>query len=179
MRKNNESIALNILQVPHDEKNIFHVYKSKYNHKRKNQVVLLMITDGEKWHYTDLKSEQTEDGFIRPTKNLSRSFKGITSNHKGDLYCLNCLHSFRSYNILKKHEKLCKNNYYCYIEMPTEKNNTLKYSEGAKSLKIPYVIYVDLECLLLKQQSCQNNPDKSYTGRKAMHEPCSYLMNTS
>ena len=35
--------------------------------------------------------------------------------------------------------------------MPTEKNNTLKYSEGAKSLKIPYVIYADLECLLLKQ----------------------------
>ena len=50
--------------------------------------------------------------------------------------------------------------------MPTEKNNTLKYSEGAKSLKTPYVIYADLECLLLKQQWCQNNPDKSYTERK-------------
>ena len=92
--KNNESIALNILQVPHDEKNIFHVCKSKDNHKRKSQVVLLMITDDEKWHYTALKSEQTEDGFIRPTKSLSRLFKRITSNHKGDFYCLNCLHSF-------------------------------------------------------------------------------------
>ena len=80
-----------------------------------------MITDGEKLHYTALKSEQTEVGFIRPTKSLSRLFKGITSNHKGDFYCLNCLHSFRSYNILKKHEKLCENNDYCYIEMPTEK----------------------------------------------------------
>ena len=101
IEKNNESIALNILQVPHDEKNIIHAYKLKYNHMRKNQVVLLMITYGEKWHYTALKSEQTEDGFIRPTKSLSRLFKGITSNHKGDFYCLNCLHSFRSYNILK------------------------------------------------------------------------------
>ena len=27
--KNNESIALNILQVPHEENDIFHVYKSK------------------------------------------------------------------------------------------------------------------------------------------------------
>ena len=138
-----------------------------------------MITDGEKLHYTALKSEQTEDGFIRPTKSLSRLFKGITSNHKGDFYCLNCLHSFRSNNILKNHEKLCENNDYCYIEMPTKKNNTLKYSEGAKSLKIPYVIYVDLECLLLKQQSCQNNLDKSYTWRKAMHEGFGYLMNAS
>ena len=44
------------------------MYKSKYNHTRKNQVVLLMITDGGKWYYTALKSKQTEDGFIRPTK---------------------------------------------------------------------------------------------------------------
>ena len=50
--KNNETIALNILQVPHDEIKITHAYKSEYNHTRKNQVVLLMITDGEKWHYT-------------------------------------------------------------------------------------------------------------------------------
>ena len=53
-----------------------------------------MITDGEKWHYTAVKSEQTEDGFIHPTKSLSRLFERIISNHKGDFYCLNCLHSF-------------------------------------------------------------------------------------
>ena len=46
--KNNETIALNILQIAHDEIKITHAYKSKYNHTRKNQVVLLMITDGEK-----------------------------------------------------------------------------------------------------------------------------------
>ena len=112
--------------MPHDEKNICHVYKSRYNHTRKNQVVLSMINDGEKWRYTALKSEQTENGLIRPTKSLSRLFRGIKSNHKGDFYCLNCLHSFRSNNILKKHEKLCENNDYSYIEMPTKKNNTLK-----------------------------------------------------
>ena len=89
---------------------------------------------------------------------------------------MNCLHSFRSCNILKKHEKLCENNDYSYIEMPTKKNNNLKYSECAKSLKIPYVIYADLECLLLMQQSCQNNPNKSYTERKAIHEPCGYSL---
>ena len=45
-----------------------------------------------------------------------------------------------------------------------------------KSLRIPFVIYADLECLLVKQQSCQNNPDKSYTERKAIHEPCGYSL---
>ena len=48
--KNNEIIALNILQAPHDEIKITHAYKSEYNHTRKNQIVLLMINDGEKWH---------------------------------------------------------------------------------------------------------------------------------
>ena len=68
-----------------------------------------------------LLSEQTEYGFIRPTKSLSRLFKGITSNHDGDFYCLNCLHSFRTYNILKKHEKLCEDNDFCKVDMPDKK----------------------------------------------------------
>ena len=61
--KNNETNALTILQVPHDEIKITHAYNSEYNQTRKNQIVLLMITDGEKWNYTALKSEPTEDGF--------------------------------------------------------------------------------------------------------------------
>ena len=61
-----------------------------------------MITNGSKWHYTALKSEPTEVGFNRPTKSLSKLFKGITSNSHGDFFCLNCLHSFRTDNALKK-----------------------------------------------------------------------------
>ena len=41
---------------------------------------------------------------------------------------------------------------------------------------MPFTIYADLECLLIKQQSCQNNPNESYTERKAMHEPCGYAL---
>ena len=40
----------------------------KHNLKRKNQVIILMITDGKKWHYLVVKK-------------LSALFKGITSNH--------------------------------------------------------------------------------------------------
>ena len=176
--QNNKAIALNILFVPHNEKAINLAYKSKYNRKRENQVVLLMITNGEQWHYIALKSEPTDDGFNRPIRSLSRLFRGVTSNLDGDFYCLNCLHSFRTDNALKKHERLCENNDYCSVEMPTKLNKILKYNHGEKSLKTPFVIYVDLECLLLKQQSCQNNPNESYTERKAMHEPCGYALSS-
>ena len=100
----------------------------------------LMIVDGKNWHHTALKSEETDDGFICPTKSLSRLFNGITSNHNGDFYCMNCLHSFRTYNILKKHEKLCEDNDFGKVEMSDKKNNTLKYSDGTKSLRIPFAI---------------------------------------
>ena len=90
---------------------------------------------------------------------------------------MNCLRSFRSDNALKKHERLCENNDYCSVEMPTKLNKTLKYNHGEKPLKTPLVIYADLECLLLKQQSCQNNHNEYYTERKATYEPCGYALN--
>ena len=60
--------------------------------------------------------------------------------------------------------------------MPTKDNKTLKYNHGQKSLKAPFTIYADLECLLRKQQSCQNNPKESYTERKAKHVPSGYSL---
>ena len=125
-----------------------------------------MITNGEQWHYIALKSEPTDDGFNRPTKSLSKLLRGVTSSHNGDFHCLNCLHLFRTSNAFKKHERLFDNNDYCEVEMLTQFNKPLKYNYGEKLLKTPFVIYADLECLLIKKQSCQNNPNESYT------EPC-------
>ena len=50
--------------------------------------------------------------------------------------------------------------------MRDEFNKILKYNHGEKSLKAPAIIYADLECLLEKMHSCQNNPEKSYTEKK-------------
>ena len=138
------TIALNILYVTHNTKTINLACKSKYNRKRENQVVLLMITNGkqsdevDKWHYILLKSACTDDGFNRPIRSLSRLFRGVTSNNHGDSYCLGCSHSFRTDNALKKHERLCDNNDYCHVEMPTEDNSKLKYNHGQKSLKVSF-----------------------------------------
>ena len=70
--KNNKTIALNILSVPHDEKTINLAYKSKYNCKRKNKVVLLMIADGKKTALYCQKIQHTDDRFNHPTKSLSK-----------------------------------------------------------------------------------------------------------
>ena len=125
-----------------------------------------MITDGEKWHYLVVN-------------NLSRLLRGITSNHNADFYCLNCFHSYRTKNKLEAHKKICENRDYCHVEMPTIGNNTIKYNHGEKSIKMPFTIYADLECLLEKMSTCQNNPNKSSTTKINKHRPSGYSIFTS
>ena len=161
---NNKSTAVNVLYVPEGEKTIRHSYKSKYNLTRENQVILLMISDDEKWHYLTVTS-------------LSALLKGITSKHRGDLYCLNCFHSYRTKEALGKHMKVCKDKDYCYIEMP-KKGETLEYHSGVKSMKAPYIIVADIESLLRKINTCANDPRKSSTEKKNKHEMCGYSLFT-
>ena len=44
--------------------------------------------------------------------------------------------------------------------MPTKDNNLIKYNQGEKSIKLPFVVYADLECLLEKTSTCQYNPNE-------------------
>ena len=58
--------------------------------------------------------------------------------------------------------------------MSEEDNKILKYNPGEKLLKVPFIIYAGLECLLEKINTCQNNLEESYTEWKAKHEPSGY-----
>ena len=51
------------------------------------------------------------------TKKLSALLKGITSKGKGDIYCLDRLHSFRTKNKLESHKKVCQNKDFCNIRI--------------------------------------------------------------
>ena len=124
-----------------------------------------MITDGEKWYYLAVKS-------------LSALFRGITSNHKEDFYCLNSFHSYSTNEKLKKHKKVCKSHDYCYAEMLEEDNNILKYNQGEKSMRAPFVVYADLESLLEKMRTYNNNPEKSLTTKINKHTPSGYSLFT-
>ena len=62
--------------------------------------------------------------------------------------------------------------------MPNENDKTFEYNPGEKSLKFPFIIYADLECLLEKINTCQNNQEKSYTEKKGKHVPSDYSLVT-
>ena len=62
--------------------------------------------------------------------------------------------------------------------MPDDDNKILNYVAGKKSLKVPFIICADLECLLLKINGCLTNPDKPYTEKKAIHKLSDYSLVT-
>ena len=80
------------------------------------------------------------------------TLRGITSNHQSDFYCLNYLHSFRTRNQLKFHEKVCRSKNVCGIVMPSEKDNILEFKQYLKSDKMPYIIYAGIEFLFKKNR---------------------------
>ena len=147
--------------MPHNTKKREVAYKSKHNLTRDKQVILLMISDGKNWHYLTVK-------------NLSGLLRGIASNYVGDFYCLNCFHSYKTKNKLKAHKIFV----YCHVEMPTKDNNAIKYNQGEKSIKLPFIFYADLECFLEKMSTCYNNPEKSSTTKINKHTPSSYSLFT-
>ena len=125
-----------------------------------------MITDGtSNWHYLAVKS-------------ISGLLRGITSNHNGDFYCLNCFHSYTTEEKLKKHESACKDYDFGHPKTPDKDNYILKYIPGEKSLKVSFIVYADLECLLKKINTCSNNAGKSHTEKKAVHKPSGYSLAT-
>ena len=83
---------------------------------------------------------------------------------------------YRTENKLEKHEKICKDHDFCNIKMPEKDNKILKHHPGEKSLEHPFIKYVTLECLLQKTDTCQNNPEKTYTENKALRVPSGYSL---
>ena len=154
--RNNEDIALNIFSAHPTDKKLNLIRKSDYNYKHQHIVDLLMITDNQNnWHYLTIK-------------NMKRLIRGVTSNHHGDFFCRNCMHSYRTENALKKHERLCTNHDYFEIVMPKPSKNILKFNSNDKSLHMPHVIYADAEVILKNKYNHANLIQKTLTLKRKM-----------
>ena len=73
-----------------------------YSNFEKQIIFLPIPNKKEGWHYLTLKT-------------LAALLKRINSYHNDDFYCLYYLHSLRTENKLKSHEKVCKNKDFCEI----------------------------------------------------------------
>ena len=151
----NSDVTLNVLYVSFEEENLCPEYISDRNFDKKDQVILLKISDGKgKGHFLALPTILDEDGVKRPSKSLSRLLEVISSKSHVDFFCLGCFSSFRTEITLKNHVDLCKNNKFAKIELPEEVSNFKSYKPGAKLLKTNTIIHTDFELLLVPYSTC-------------------------
>ena len=61
--------------------------------------------------------------------------------------------------------------------MPKEER-ILKYNHGEKSMKVPFIIYADMNSLLGKIHTCHSIPEKSSTSKTNKHAASGYSLFT-
>ena len=89
--------------------------------------------------------------------------------------CKKCLSHFTQEDLFEKHLKYCSKNETVAVKMST-KNTILKFQNHHKKLPIPFTIYADFECFTIPVNSCQPNPDKSFTQGYQKHKPSGYCL---
>ena len=99
----------------------------------KKKIILLLILNGEGWHY------------YLAVKKLFALLRGLTSKHDSHFYCLSCLHLCRTKNKPESHKRVCENKDFCGVIMHSEDTKVLEFNQNRKSDKISSVIYADLE----------------------------------
>ena len=107
------------------EKKIYTDYVSKRNSNLEKQVILLIISNGGKWHYLAVKK-------------LSALLTGIASKNNGDFSCLNCIRLEQKTNLnrIKKHVKIKD---FCSIIMPSGETKISELDQYQKYDKAPFI----------------------------------------
>ncbi|XP_065658700.1 uncharacterized protein LOC136083224 [Hydra vulgaris] len=156
--KNNTDISVNVYGYENSEVHINHVSK---NNDRKHLIDLLLISNGETNHYCLIK-------------NLSRLLSSQSSSkHCKKHYCRNCLLGFNLEESLSNHKSYCETHDSVRIELPPP-NSTMQFTNHNKSMRVPFVVYADFESFIKQIETCEPNPNESYTKQYQKHIPSSF-----
>ena len=151
--------GINVFSINDNNK----IYPLRLNQKDAKKSIDLFLFSKDENHYSLIKN------FSR----LARS--QITSDRRKIHICKKCLTHFTKKYLLKKHTRCCRQNETAAVIMPT-KNTILNFQYHFKKLPILFAIYADFECFTIPMNSCQPNPNKSYTQSYQKHEPSGYCL---
>ena len=156
--KRNPSIFITVLG--YEEESVY-VLRNSENTNREHNVILLLIKEEGVNHYCLVKD-------------LRRLLSSQVSKHHGKKYfCLRCLNPFNDQKALDKHEEYCSNHDAVKIIMP-KKGTMLRFKNYHRGEKVPFVIYADFESCIKSIDTCDPNPENSYTKQYQKHEPISF-----
>jgi len=133
----NPTISVNVLIK--DEKNFVPTYTAKFCNERPNHVNLLLLPQGDKYHYVLVTS-------------LSKLVADRT-NHVGRTFiCPYCLYPFRYQHCLDNHLPACGKHLPQTVKYPKERENILKFDKIQHMFPVPFVLYTDFESYLTSSE---------------------------
>ena len=160
--KQNPDISITILGYSKEDKVYPLSEYTKRKDERKHNIILLLIKNGENSHYCLVK-------------NLSGLLKSQINKHDHKLYfCLNCLNGFDKPEKLEKHKEYCSEEDSVKINMPPPETY-IKFNSFLNSERAPFVVYADFESIVKPLDSCDPDPNRSYTKKYQKHEPVSFV----
>ena len=144
-----------------EDKDIYICQKS--SHKTDQEINLMLIFEGDRWHYTTIKS-------------LSRLLAGKNSKHHGKQYfCTNCLQGFALESIRDEHYGYCNDNETVRVEM-LKKGSIVEFYNGQNQFKVPFMMYADFEEILNPIQGPSPDPSEPYTKGVNQHVPSGFCI---
>lgn len=151
----NPSISINVYFFDNKNEKVRPLRLTK--EVKDQHIHLLLLTD-----MSEDNEEPVQKSHYCWIKNLSGLISTQISTHKGKLhFCDRCLNHFSSAEKLGTHSLDCLNQNQYEIEMPTFNSNILEFSNFKNQLKVPFVIYADVESILKKPESVFSKSDST------------------
>lgn len=107
-------------------------------------------------------------------KDLSRFLAHLTRCRKRLFWCENCLTPRASRRLHLEHRERCIKHGAQAIRMPSVRHSILKFTDYDKQLKHDYVIYCDLESILVPYTTALPDPARSSTTKLNSHLACGF-----
>ena len=182
----NIKTPVNVQDLPNIERQ-FNVSINLYGHSEliKNptdsymkpiQIYPIHITQSTAAKHIDLLvTSNTETNHYVWIKNFNKLCAGVTKNTAKKFFCKHCIQHFPSEDRLEKHMMDCIVLTKCQaIQMPAE-GEVIKFKSFRETVKIPFVIYADLESILQKLTVTQKEEmGQEQTEKLQKHVACSY-----
>ena len=186
-----ESLGLNNIKIPVSEKDLpnienqFNISINLFSYSDSDIYPIRLTQSTASKHIDLLITSNSETNHYVWIKNFNRLCYSITKHKTKKFFCKHCIQHFASELILEKHMEDCIVLTKCQsIEMPVE-GETTKFKSFRETVKIPFVIYADLESLLEKLTATTSSqtetisttlqsPEQDKTEKLQKHTACSY-----
>lgn len=165
----NVTISINVYMYNEGKKTVHPVYLTKEVKKNHLHLLLLEKSIVDNAEAGGMSLNQIGECRVNMhycwIKNLSALVsRQLSKNRQKKLFCDRCLNYFTVQEKLEAHKEDCFKQNECRIKMPTLKTKMLSFKNHRNQLKVPYIIYADIETLLKKpeQKYCESQTTTAY-----------------